>query len=238
VTRRRRPLRAGIVAVGIVGVVTLTSCGGDGTGATTTSTTDPPSTTTSTTVGTTTTTTTTSTTSTTTTTTTTSTTTTTTLPDPVYVFPVQPPEAADYGSVHHDYPATDIFAPIGTSVVAVTSGVVDEVSRVDPWDPSVDDPATRSGLYVSIVGDDGVRYYSSHLDTVADGLDAGDRVTAGQVVGTVGKTGNAASTPSHVHFGLSRPTFPGDWEVRRGQVSPYPYLQAWEQGIAMTPDLE
>src|SRR5690349_16616402 len=43
-------------------------------------------------------------------------------PVPAYVFPIQPPEIANYQRGHHDYPATDIFVPIGSSVVAVTNG--------------------------------------------------------------------------------------------------------------------
>ncbi len=159
------------------------------------------------------------------------------MPGQRYYFPVQPPDAADYGPDHHDYPATDVFAAEGTTLVAVTAGVVDEVGRVDDWDPDVDDPATRSGLYVSIVGDDGIRYYYSHLRSVVPRLDAGDRVRAGQVIGQVGRSGNAAPTPPHVHFGISPPTFPGDWEVRRGVVAPYQYLQAWTAGNDVAPEL-
>jgi murein DD-endopeptidase MepM/ murein hydrolase activator NlpD len=154
-----------------------------------------------------------------------------------YYFPVQPPEAATYSDAHHDYPAADIFAPAGTTVVAVTDGVVDELRRLDPWDAAADDPATRGGRFVSIVGDDGVRYYCSHLESVARGLRAGDRVVAGQAVGTLGNSGDAVTTPPHCHFGISRPLGPGDWEVRRGEVWPYRYLQAWGRGEDVTPDL-
>ncbi len=56
-----------------------------------------------------------------------------------YIFPVQPSGSASYGPCHHDYPATDVFAPVGLQFVAVTSGTVDVVSRTDHWDPRVDD---------------------------------------------------------------------------------------------------
>jgi len=154
-----------------------------------------------------------------------------------YYFPIQPPEAATYSDAHHDYPAADIFAPAGTPVVAVTDGVVDELRRLDPWDPAVDDPATRGGRFVSLVGDDGVRYYCSHLESVAPGLRAGDRVAAGQVIGALGNSGDAVTTPPHCHFGISRPLGPGDWEVRRGEVRPYRYLQSWARGEDLTPAL-
>jgi len=177
---------------------------------------------------------------------TTSTTTTTTTTTPVavgpwhvdgrrYYFPVQPPEVASYRDEHHDYPATDIFAPAGTTVVAVTDGVVHEVSRDDTWDPEVDDGATRGGRFVTILGDDGVRYHASHLASVDALMEPGVRVRAGQVIGTVGATGNA--NRPHLHFGISRPGGPGDWETRRGEVWPYQYLQAWAGGEAITPVL-
>lgn len=157
------------------------------------------------------------------------------IPGRRYYFPVQPPHIARYGSRHHDYPATDIFVPVGSTVVAVTAGVVDEVSRVDRWDPRTDDGAARGGLWVTMIGDDGVRYHASHLSSVESGIDAGIRVYAGQIIGRSGNTGNAIRTPPHVHFGISRPTFAGDWINRRGQVQPYRYLRAWARGVDVTP---
>lgn len=152
-----------------------------------------------------------------------------------YYFPVQPPEAATYSDTHHDYPATDIYAPAGTTVVAVADGVIHEVSRTDSWDPEVNDGATRAGLFVTILGTDGIRYHASHLDTVEPWIEPGQPVRAGEPIGKVGMTGNANSP--HVHFGISRPGGPGDWEVRRGEVWPYEYLQAWTRGEDLTPVL-
>ena len=147
-----------------------------------------------------------------------------------FVFPIDPIEAAAYSPGGHTYPATDVFAPIGTRFVAVTSGVVDEVSRSDRWDAVTNAPALRGGLFVSIIGDDGVRYYGSHLSTGADGIEPGTRVAAGQLLGAVGVSGSAAGTTPHVHFGISAPTFSGDWETRRGTVDPIPFLDEWRNG--------
>ena len=157
----------------------------------------------------------------------------------IHIFPIQPPAAAGFaeGTSSHGYPATDIFAVVGTQFVAVTNGVVDFVSHEDLWDPDHDDPALRGGLSVAIIGDDGLRYYGSHLSAVSDGIEVGVRVTAGQVLGLVGNSGDARNTLSHLHFGISRPTYPEDWKARRGQVDPFPFLQAWRDGHNITPPL-
>lgn len=166
--------------------------------------------------------------------------TTTTLPaELIHVFPLDPPEAGSYSPGGHAYLATDIFAPTGTAFVAVTSGVIQGVSRTDKWDPDVNDGANRGGLFVSLLGDDGVRYYGSHLSAVAAGIEAGVRVEAGQLLGNVGVSGSARDTPPHLHFGISRPTPLDDWEVRRGEVDPVPFLDAWLAGDGTaTPSLE
>lgn len=154
-----------------------------------------------------------------------------------YIFPVRPSEVADYGSAHHDYPATDIFAPAGSDFVAPTDGRVDLVSRTDRWDPSDDDPATRGGLSVAIVGEDGIRYYGSHLREVVAGIKRGEDVRVGEKLGEVGNSGNARGVGAHLHFGISRPTYPTDWRVRRGQVSPFEYLNAWRKGDDVMPEV-
>ena len=156
---------------------------------------------------------------------------------PRYVFPVQPRRQIGFaeGTSAHGYPATDIFAPAGWQFVAVTDGAVDFVSRADTWDPSIDDPATRGGLSVAILGEDGLRYYGSHLSKIAEGIAPGVRVTAGEVLGYIGETGDARGRGTHLHFGISRPTYPEDWKARRGEIDPFPYLVAWEQGINLRP---
>ena len=157
----------------------------------------------------------------------------------IYFFPIQPPVLASFaeGVASHGYPATDIFAPEGTKFVAVIGGVVDFVSYQDTWEPQTDDPATRGGLSIAIIGDDGVRYYGSHLSKIQAGIGPGVRVAAGQVLGYIGHTGDARNTDSHLHFGISHPSYPEDWKARRGQVDPYAYLFAWRSGLNLTPAL-
>ena len=156
-----------------------------------------------------------------------------------YVFPVQPPEGTGFseGTASHGYPATDIFAPEGAQFVAVTNGVVDFVAYTDTWDPATNDLSMAGGLCVAIIGDDGVRYYGSHLSAIAPDISPGVRVLAGQLLGYVGHTGNARTKSSHLHFGVSHPTYPEDWQLRRGEVDPFPYLTAWRNGQNVTPVL-
>ena len=146
-----------------------------------------------------------------------------------YVFPVQPPNLAAYSKGGHPYPATDIFAPIGTKFVAVTSGTVDEVSFVDTWNPATNVASTTGGLSVRILGDDGVHYYGAHLSAIARGIRAGVWVPAGQLLGLVGNTGDARFTTPHVHFEVSNPDPPFT------KLDPFPLLTAWLAGQQITP---
>jgi murein DD-endopeptidase MepM/ murein hydrolase activator NlpD len=151
-------------------------------------------------------------------------------------FPVAPGVRADFADAHHDYPATDVFARCGAPARSPVDGVVLEVGRVDRWDPATDRGRQRGGKFVAIHGDDGVRYYLSHFARVRPGLRAGDRVRAGGRIARVGSTGSARGTACHVHVGLSpvcRGT--GEWRVRRGVVSPYPYLRSWQDGGNRSP---
>jgi murein DD-endopeptidase MepM/ murein hydrolase activator NlpD len=153
---------------------------------------------------------------------------------PRYRFPIAGCKVS-YGHVHHDYPATDIFAARGCLFVAPVAGRVDEVSYVNTWNSRTDLGAARGGLSVSIVGDDGVRYYGSHLSNVGAGIRRGVRVLAGQGLGRVGNTGSARGIATHLHFGISWPTGLGVWWVRRGMVYPWPYLDSWRAGGARSP---
>jgi murein DD-endopeptidase MepM/ murein hydrolase activator NlpD len=151
-----------------------------------------------------------------------------------YIFPVQGCRVS-YGPTHHDYPATDIFTDRGCAFVAATDGQVDEVSLVDHWKPQTDRGEDRGGRSVSILGTDGVRYYGSHLDSIASGIIPGKLVHAGELLGRADNTGDARTTPTHVHFGISWPTRPGIWWVRRGEVSPWPYLNSWQSEDSLSP---
>jgi murein DD-endopeptidase MepM/ murein hydrolase activator NlpD len=83
---------------------------------------------------------------------------------------------------------TDLMAAPGTPLVAIESGVIWYMS----WHY-----AGGNGLYID--GESGDRWYYAHLQDYAPGMATGVRVSAGQLVGYVGSTGNA-STP-HLHLG-------------------------------------
>jgi murein DD-endopeptidase MepM/ murein hydrolase activator NlpD len=156
-------------------------------------------------------------------------------PPPPRVFPVQ--GEVTYGRTHHGYPATDILAPCGAVVVAAYSGVILEVNRVDQWKRAVNAGPTRGGLSVSLLGDDGVRYYGSHFSAINERIQPGARVVAGEPLGAVGKTGD--TSVCHLHFGLSPPcSREGDWFIRRGTIWPWPYLDAWRAGENRDPSPE
>jgi murein DD-endopeptidase MepM/ murein hydrolase activator NlpD len=152
-----------------------------------------------------------------------------TAPAPPYAFPVVPLSHVTFVHAHHDYPATDVRARCGDTYRAATSGRVVTVSRMDSWRPSINSGATRGGLSVTFVGDDGVRYYGSHLRAIAPALRVGERLSAGTPLGAVGNTGDARYVFCHVHFGISPPcTADGnDWWNRRGVLYPWPYLESW-----------
>jgi peptidoglycan LD-endopeptidase LytH len=153
---------------------------------------------------------------------------------PIYQFPVAGCEV-NFTRAHHDYAASDILAKAGCKFVAPIDGVIDEVSRVDTWSGKVNLGITRGGRSVSLIGVDGVRYYGSHLRSIPSKIVPGLAVKAGQTLGTVGSTGSARGTSPHLHFGISWPTPADIWWVRRGEVLPWKYLNAWKEGKDLSP---
>ena len=159
---------------------------------------------------------------------------------PIYTFPIAGC-SVKYGKYHHDYPATDIDAKKGCAFVAPIAGVIDEVNTVDKWSGKTNKGADRGGLSISITGDDGIRYYGSHLSKIEANIIPGLRVATGEKLGEVGATGSAKGTSPHLHFGISYPTEKGIWWIRRGvglekgKTSPWKYLQAWQAGKDLKP---
>jgi hypothetical protein len=156
---------------------------------------------------------------------------------PKYAYPIDGCKS-NYSRAHHDYPATDILAKTGCRFVAPTSGVIDEVNNVDKYSWKNNNGAIRGGLSVSMIGDDGVRYYGSHFSKIYPKVVPGYRIGVGELMALVGTSGDAAGTAPHVHFGISWPTEAGIWWVRRGMVSPWKYLDAWKAGRDLSPAKE
>lgn len=103
----------------------------------------------------------------------------------------------------------DIFAPRGTPIYSATKGLVIRMGY-----------GQLGGLYVMVLGPGGRRYYYAHLDQYADGLQEGDLVTAQTLLGYVGNTGNARTTPPHLHFGV----YGSWWRSDERVVNPLPLL--------------
>jgi septal ring factor EnvC (AmiA/AmiB activator) len=121
-------------------------------------------------------------------------------------FPVAGPHSYvnDWGaprSVGRTHKGCDVMANYGTPCVAITSGRVVQRS------------GGNAGLYIFLYGDNGHLYYYMHLQ----GFAASGRVSAGQVIGYVGDTGNARGCP-HLHFEFH--------PNGGGPVNPYPLLVA------------
>jgi peptidoglycan LD-endopeptidase LytH len=98
----------------------------------------------------------------------------------------------------------DIFAPKGTAIVAVSDGIISYIGE-----------QPKGGNCVWLTTEDGAAFYYAHLDRWAPGLFEGMEVRSGDLLGYVGNTGNAKTTPSHLHFGVNQ-----DDEM----VNPYPIL--------------
>ncbi len=108
----------------------------------------------------------------------------------------------DGGRRRHE--GNDLFAPKRTPVVAASDGFVSWVGL-----------STLGGKVVWLwAPDKGHTQYYAHLDSQL--VAAGRSVRRGDTLGLVGNTGNARTTPSHLHFGI--------YLRGHGAVDPYPFL--------------
>lgn len=109
----------------------------------------------------------------------------------------------------------DIFAPESTPIYAATPGYVYRIGE-NPY----------GGNVVTVVGGAGVRYYYAHLSAFAEDVQEGQYVTTATLLGYVGNTGNASTTPPHLHLGIYSGSYQTcDWEAE----NPYGLLvdRAW-----------
>jgi murein DD-endopeptidase MepM/ murein hydrolase activator NlpD len=120
-------------------------------------------------------------------------------------------DARSEGRVHD---AIDIMAPRGTPVVAVEAGRIVKLFNSE-----------RGGLTAyQFDPTESYCYYYAHLDRYAPDLREGMLVARGQLIGTVGFTGNASPEGPHLHFAITRLNEDKKWW--QGQpLNPYPILR-------------
>jgi len=111
------------------------------------------------------------------------------------------------GRVHKGF---DVVARCGTRLAAAVTGIV--VKRA--YDARLD------GNFVVIRGlGERRKYWYAHM-LHPSRFHKGDLVHVGQILGHVGKTGNARTVGCHLHFEI---------HVRGRPVNPKPYLRAWDR---------
>lgn len=126
------------------------------------------------------------------------------------IFPVSGKDSGDIRSFfgadrdggHRRHHGVDIFAPRGTPVVAAVDGRITRVRN-----------GGLGGKVVWLRGHArGEHYYYAHLDSQM--VRSNTYVQAGDTLGLVGNTGNARTTPPHLHFGI----------YQNGPHDPFPYV--------------
>jgi len=103
------------------------------------------------------------------------------------------------GTRYHE--GNDLFVNRGAPVLAPVSGTVEFTT------------GTIGGLQFRLMGSDGIVYIGTHMDKFGED----GKVDAGDTIGYVGNTGNAAGTRPHLHFGMY---------YKGTVVNPYPTLVA------------
>jgi murein DD-endopeptidase MepM/ murein hydrolase activator NlpD len=138
-----------------------------------------------------------------------------------YVFPVYGPVGFgnSFGAArastgwHH---GEDIFGTLGEPILAVADGTIFSVGWNDV-----------GGFRLWLRDRAGNQFYYAHLSAYSPLAVNGREVRAGQVIAFMGNTGEARTTPVHLHFEIhpvSMLQFGYD-----GAIAPYPYLIAWQR---------
>jgi murein DD-endopeptidase MepM/ murein hydrolase activator NlpD len=119
-----------------------------------------------------------------------------------------------YDGWHH---GDDLFAPLGTPVVAVARGTLSLVG----WNK-------LGGWRLWLTDKKGNSFYYAHLAGYARWILTQHHVRAGQVIGFLGRTGDAFTTEPHLHFEI-HPHQPAFVKLGYdGAVNPTTYLQKWK----------
>lgn len=98
------------------------------------------------------------------------------------------------GPLVRTHEGQDVFCDTGTPLLATEDGTIEF------------DDGGLGGKVARLHRADGSYWYYAHLsDWNTDEFSSGDRVSVGDVIGYCGNTGNALTTPAHVHFGWYQP---------------------------------
>ncbi|MRX54592.1 peptidoglycan DD-metalloendopeptidase family protein [Bacillus idriensis] len=113
---------------------------------------------------------------------------------------------------------TDIFANYGVPVSSTCYGIIEMKgwNRFGGWRLGIRD---SSNTY----------HYFAHLNGFADGLQVGQIVEPGQLIGSVGSSGygppgTSGKFPPHLHYGMYKDNGRTEWSY-----DPYPQLKVWER---------
>ncbi len=106
---------------------------------------------------------------------------------------------------------TDVFCVWGAPLRAAENGKIVNANTTG-----------LGGVSLWVSGESGTEYYYAHMSSFYPGVDNGTEVVAGQFVGFCGNSGNARSTPPHVHFQVHP-----DGRSAPG-INPFPILKATE----------
>jgi hypothetical protein len=118
---------------------------------------------------------------------------------------------SDYNSQHL---GNDIWAAEGAPVAATVAGTL-----------TLTGFSSYSGNKVTIKDKCGWYHFYCHLKTIAPGMKDGVVVKAGDIIGSVGKTGTASNGVVHLHYSI----YP-DGNYDKG-INPWPYLHAVEKAV-------
>ncbi|KYG33550.1 peptidase M23 [Alkalihalobacillus trypoxylicola] len=113
---------------------------------------------------------------------------------------------------------TDIFAGYNVPVRATSYGVIE----IKGWN-------IYGGWRIGIRDLDNIYHYYAHLSGFEKGIEEGEIVEPGQVIGYVGssgygKPGTQGKFPPHLHYGMYRDNGYTEWSF-----DPFPSLKSWER---------
>jgi murein DD-endopeptidase MepM/ murein hydrolase activator NlpD len=121
-------------------------------------------------------------------------------------------QARSSGERQHE--ALDIMAPRGAKVFAATDGKLVKLFTSKPGGLTIYqfDPSEKYA------------YYYAHLDRYADGVQEGQMLHKGDLIGYVGSSGNADANAPHLHFAVFELTPQKQW-WQGTPIDPYPLLK-------------